>query len=73
MDEILPEPPLRTGHRTVQHYIDERPVWSDGTALPTVPMTSMQWRIWSQAQIQRIGAVLQRSAAVTGGQADHAR
>ena len=49
MDEILHEPPRRTGHRTVQHYIDERPVWSDGTALPTVPMTSMQWRIWSLA------------------------
>ena len=28
--------------RSVQHYIDERPVWSDGTTLPSVPMTSMQ-------------------------------
>ncbi len=35
--------------RTVQHYIDERPVWSDGTVLPTIPMTPMQWRIWSLA------------------------
>ncbi len=38
-----------TERRTVQHYIDERPIWSDGTALPTVPMTAMQWRIWSLA------------------------
>ncbi len=42
-----PEP--RIVHRTVQHYIDERPVWPDGTSLPSAPMTSMQWRIWSLA------------------------
>ena len=24
-------------------------MWSDGTTLPSVPMTSMQWRIWSLA------------------------
>ena len=35
--------------RSVQHYIDERPIWSDGTVLPSVPMTAMQWRIWSLA------------------------
>ena len=35
--------------RTVQEYIDERPTWSDGTHLPTTPMTSMQWFIWSLA------------------------
>jgi putative MFS transporter len=40
--------PDRTG-RSVQHYIDERPVWSDGTVLPSVQLTSMQWRIWSLA------------------------
>jgi putative MFS transporter len=39
----------RTATKTVQDYIDERPVWSDGTELPYVPMTSMQWRIWSLA------------------------
>jgi MFS family permease len=32
--------------RSVQHYIDERPMWADGTILPWVPMTAMQWRIW---------------------------
>ena len=35
--------------RSVQHYIDERPIWSDGTILPSVPMTAMQWRIWTLA------------------------
>ena len=35
--------------RTVQDYIDERPVWADETALDTVPMTSMQRRIWALA------------------------
>jgi putative MFS transporter len=37
-------PPTR---KTVQDYIDERPTWPDGTVLPSVPMTGMQWRIWS--------------------------
>jgi MFS transporter, putative metabolite transport protein len=32
--------------RTVQEYIDERPVWPDGTRLPSVPMTKMQRSIW---------------------------
>jgi MFS transporter, putative metabolite transport protein len=32
--------------RTVQEYIDERPIWPDGTPLPSVPMTKMQRRIW---------------------------
>jgi MFS transporter, putative metabolite transport protein len=35
--------------RSIQHYIDERPIWPDGTVLPSVPMTSMQWRIWTLA------------------------
>ena len=34
------------GSRTVQEYIDETPVWSDGTAVSSSPMTAMQWRIW---------------------------
>src|ERR1700728_3346892 len=33
--------------RSVQHYIDQRPSWPDGTSLPSTPMTAMQWRIWS--------------------------
>jgi MFS transporter, putative metabolite transport protein len=39
----------RPEHRTVQDYIDEAPVWSDGTPVAGIPMTSMQWRIWSLA------------------------
>lgn len=34
---------------TPQDYIDERPVWPDGTPLPSTPMTGMQWRIWTLA------------------------
>ncbi len=39
----------QTEHRTVRDYIDERPIWPDGTHLPSVPMTSMQKRIWMLA------------------------
>lgn len=35
--------------KSVQDYIDELPVWSDGTVVKTTPMTAMQWRIWSLA------------------------
>jgi MFS family permease len=35
--------------RSVQSYIDETPVWSDGTTVSFSPMTSMQWRIWALA------------------------
>jgi MFS transporter, putative metabolite transport protein len=35
--------------RTVQDYIDERPIWPDGTHVPSVPMTKMQRRIWTLA------------------------
>ena len=35
--------------KTVQEYIDELPVWSDGTSLKSTPMTGMQWRIWTLA------------------------
>jgi MFS transporter, putative metabolite transport protein len=41
--------PLRAGQKSVQDYIDELPVWSDGTQLKSAPMTGMQWRIWSLA------------------------
>jgi len=37
------------GAKTVQEYIDELPVWSDGTSLKSTPMTGMQWRIWTLA------------------------
>ncbi len=50
MNEIAANaPPAQAGHRSVQDYIDERPVWPDGTRLTSVPMTGMQWRIWSLA------------------------
>jgi putative MFS transporter len=42
-----PRPGLRA--RTVQDYIDERPIWSDGTHAPSIPMTKMQRRIWMLA------------------------
>ncbi|WAC26014.1 MFS transporter [Ancylobacter sp. SL191] len=32
--------------RSVQDYIDEMPVWADGTPVGSTPMTGMQWRIW---------------------------
>jgi MFS family permease len=40
------EPARETQSRTLQDYIDETPQWRDGTALPTAPLTPMQWRIW---------------------------
>ncbi len=39
----------RLSVKSVQDYIDERPMWPDGTHLPSAPMTSMQWRIWTLA------------------------
>lgn len=32
--------------RSLQAYIDETPMWRDGTMVPVTPMTVMQWRIW---------------------------
>ncbi len=46
MTDVENKPPVP---RTVQEYIDERPVWADGTATSSTPMTAMQWRIWSLA------------------------
>ena len=31
--------------KSIQAYIDEQPVWADGTAVDMTPMTAMQWRI----------------------------
>ncbi|MGO9605396.1 MAG: MFS transporter [Candidatus Binataceae bacterium] len=41
--------PGQTRWKSVQEYIDELPIWSDGTNLKTPPMTNMQWRIWTLA------------------------
>lgn len=35
-----------TAPKSAQDYIDETPVWADGTALTWSPLTTMQWRIW---------------------------
>jgi len=37
------------GSKTVQEYIDETPLWADGTKSPAAPMTWMQWQIWGLA------------------------
>jgi len=50
MHEVAdPDRLQRANVKSVQQYIDERPMWPDGTHLPSVPMTSMQWRIWALA------------------------
>src|ERR1700723_1048256 len=38
--------PSTSEPRTVQHYIDELPMWPDGTRLLSTPMTQMQRLIW---------------------------
>jgi len=35
--------------KSIQEYIDEQPVWSDGTPISGAPMTNMQWLIWTLA------------------------
>jgi MFS family permease len=40
---------VQVAPKSVQEYIDELPVWADGTSPKSSPMTSMQWRIWSLA------------------------
>jgi putative MFS transporter len=41
--------PVPSQARTVQDYIDELPMWPDGTRLQSNPMTTMQRRIWMLA------------------------
>ena len=48
-DVAVPKSRGQSNAKTVQEYIDELPVWSDGTALKSTPMTGMQWRIWALA------------------------
>jgi MFS family permease len=48
MNEIGSNPAVKS-RRTVQDYIDEIPMWPDGTQLTKLPMTGMQWRIWGLA------------------------
>ena len=49
VDVATPQTRAQPPAKTVQEYIDELPVWSDGTALKSTPMTGMQWRIWALA------------------------
>ena len=35
----------RPAGKSIQAYIDEQPVWADGTAVDMTPMTVIQWRI----------------------------
>jgi MFS transporter, putative metabolite transport protein len=50
MNSGLPEDlGAMSGPKSIQEYIDETPVWRDGTLLRTTPMTGMQWRIWTLA------------------------
>jgi MFS transporter, putative metabolite transport protein len=35
--------------RSIQAYIDDTPLWPDGTPLLWAPLTAMQWRIWTLA------------------------
>src|ERR1700689_1304502 len=46
---VMSKPDVGAPAKTVQEYIDELPVWSDGTTLKSTPMTGMQWRIWALA------------------------
>jgi MFS family permease len=48
MNEIGNNPGVKT-RKTVQDYIDEIPMWPDGTQLTKLPLTGMQWRIWGLA------------------------
>jgi putative MFS transporter len=41
--------PVPSQPRSVQDYIDELPMWPDGTRLQSNPMTTMQRRIWMLA------------------------
>jgi MFS family permease len=40
---------MATGEKSVQAYIDEVPLWADGTSVGAPLMTAMQWRIWTLA------------------------
>jgi len=40
-----PKPASPAGTKSIQAYIDERPIWADGTPVDLTPMTAMQWRI----------------------------
>ena len=50
MTDMLDKPQTpKVNGKSVQEYIDELPQWPDGTALKSMPMTAMQFRIWALA------------------------
>jgi len=52
MDEVMETARVaRAEPKSVQDYIDEVPIWPDGTHLKSVPMTGMQWFIWTLAAV----------------------
>jgi len=50
VSDNVPNPSASSSRpKSVQAYIDETPMWPDGTSVSSTPMTSMQWRIWMLA------------------------
>jgi putative MFS transporter len=49
VSETTLKPGTHATAKSVQEYIDELPLWADGTSLKTKPMTGMQWLIWTLA------------------------
>jgi MFS transporter, putative metabolite transport protein len=49
VNETTSNPGIHSSAKSVQEYIDELPLWADGTKLKTKPMTGMQWLIWTLA------------------------
>jgi MFS transporter, putative metabolite transport protein len=48
-EKSLANPVVQKTARTVQEYIDELPMWPDGTSVKSTSMTGMQRRIWTLA------------------------
>jgi MFS transporter, putative metabolite transport protein len=48
-EAALSEQPAAIRGKSVQDYIDETPVWADGTSLSFPLLTATQWRIWGLA------------------------
>jgi len=47
--DSMPSASPGRGGKTAQDYIDETPVWSDGTKVAYSPITQMQWLTWGLA------------------------
>jgi MFS transporter, putative metabolite transport protein len=49
VSESVSIPDAMSHTKSVQAYIDETPLWPDGTLISSTPMTGMQWLIWTLA------------------------